>query len=210
MGRVRRLAVLILVLALETGVPALAQIDPNADATTTDTASTDSTATTSDATNTGTALPTDTATVTDAPPATDTGGAVGVGGADSLPDRTTSRTSLALSIEAWVLPLAASIVGLVLFLVMHAILLSGDLRNWPSSSGSWFKLRLGPLLLALVPVAFAYWWFADGLSEETLRGVDSVARSVSAGGVLVLIGLACIPKARRQGTNARDLGGVSA
>src|SRR5438128_2539314 len=103
-------------------------------------------------------LPTDAvpANATDDPPALDTTTDTGIDTTGNTPvtplaDEDLSRLKMGfeLETEAWLLPLAVFISTLLLGLALHGILVTHDVKRWPDTSGSWWKLRFWPLLLAL-------------------------------------------------------------
>jgi hypothetical protein len=115
-----------------------------------------------------------------ADPLTDTGASMtstdAVPGSATAPlsplgDEDPSRLHMGLELEteAWLLPLVVFIAALLLGLVLHGVLVSHDVKNWPYTSGSWWKLRFWSLLLALALLIGTYFFFVNGLDEEALR-----------------------------------------
>lgn len=74
-----------------------------------------------------------------------------------------------LETEAWLLPLVAFVVSLLLGGILHAALVAHDVKKWPRTSGSWWKLRLLPFLPAATLLILTYFFFIRGLDEELLR-----------------------------------------
>lgn len=81
-----------------------------------------------------------------------------------------------LETEAWLLPLVAFVATLLLGGILHAGLVSHDVRRWPNTGGSWWKLRLPPFILAEAILAETYFLFVRGLDEDVLRVAGPRAR----------------------------------
>jgi hypothetical protein len=81
-----------------------------------------------------------------------------------------------LETVAWLMPLVAFIVALLLGMAMHAFLVAHDVGRWPTTSGSWWKLRFPPLLFGVAVVIGSYFLVVRGLDEELLRVADFRAR----------------------------------
>ena len=81
-----------------------------------------------------------------------------------------------LETEAWLLPLVAFVATLLIAGIFHAGLVSHDVRRWPNTGGSWWKLRLPPFLIAEAILVATYFLFVRGLDEDLLRIAGSRAR----------------------------------
>jgi hypothetical protein len=191
----RTLTVAAMLHLLVGGSVALAQVDPTT-TTASDTAST-ATADPNQEPTTDTTDTSSTATDTTATTATTSTTPLGEGNVSWL------HHTFELETLAWMLPLVAFILSILIGAAVHAGIVQHDVRGWPNTSGSWWKLRFLPLLLGVGLVITSYFLVVRGLDEELLRVAEPRAKLWAAIYLVLLLVFWLLPKPKAPPSRGR-------